>query len=101
MVCHLLLLKAAKERNVFKVIDLHKYKQPGGFGLCANLMHIILFTVSLLFMNGGIAVTERIPSKGFELDIEAAVGKRVFFLSVIKLVLRVLRRRSVFIAVLH
>lgn len=55
-------------------------------GLCVNLMHIILFTVSLLFMNHGIAVTERIPRIGFELDIEAAVGKRVLFISEIKLV---------------
>lgn len=52
-------------------------------------------------MNRGIVVTERIPRIVFELDIEAAVGKRVLFLSEIKLVLRVKRRCSVFSAVLH
>ncbi len=40
-------------------------------------MHIILFTVIILFMNLGIA--DRIPRSGFDLD-KAAVGKSVFFI---------------------
>lgn len=47
-------------------------------------------------MNLGIAVTDRIPRSEFDLDIEAAVGKHVLFISETKLlsVFRVFKQDS-------
>jgi len=38
-------------------------------------------------MNLGTAVSDRIPKSGFDSDIKAAVGKRVLFISEIKLLI--------------